>query len=292
MIMAAPESYYDDEFSLDEEQFPMQRAEAAAMLAEEMRREEEALTGGVPWTPPAAPVSAPGPTMADLRSQYNAAVSERDDTAALAAMRQIESARGGDPGSIIRVQTQVPYEIPSPAQQQYEAQQAYQSEIDRGIPPDVAWNRHGPQIMAGTAGSKPMTQYQQAQVERWQKPPMLTPYQEAQIARWKEQDTRKKTPVPAGVATRYKALIAAEMAANMGDDAKEKNRTRWAREGFEQEHPELTGSTSSQSPETKPKISPPSGTGGRVRMRSPDGKVGTIPEAQLDDALAAGWKQL
>lgn len=31
---------------------------------------------------------------------------------------------------------------------------------------------------------------------------------------------------------------------------------------------------------------------GRVRVRNPQGKVGTIPVDQLDDALAAGWKRL
>lgn len=290
--MAESNDYYDDEFSLDEEQFPMQRAEAAAMLAEEMRREEEALTGGVPWTPPAAPVSAPGPTMADLRSQYNAAVGERDDTAALAAMRQIEAARGGDPGSILRVQTQVPYEIPSPAQQQYEAQQAFQRDVDIGIAPDVAWNRHGPRIMAGTAGAKPMTAYQQAQVERWKKPPTLTPYQEAQIARWKEQETKKKTPVPTGISMRYRALIAEETAANMADDPGAKNRARWAREEFEKQHPELMGVGTTPAATQQATVAPPTSAGSRVRMRSPEGKVGTIPASQLEDALAAGWKRL
>lgn len=156
--MADSEDYYDDEFALDEEQFPMQRAEAAAMLADEMRKEEEALSQvgpGIPYAPPAAPVSVPGPTMADLRGQYNLAVRDRDDMAALSAMREMEAARGGDPGRILRVQTQVPYEIPSPAQQQYEAQQAYMRELDMGVPQQTAFAKYAPVMLSGqTAASK------------------------------------------------------------------------------------------------------------------------------------------
>lgn len=297
--MAESDNFYDDEFALDEEQFPMQRAEAAAMLADEMRKEEEALSQvgpGIPYAPPAAPVSMPGPTMADLRGQYNLAVRDRDDMAALSAMREMEAARGGDPGRILRVQTQVPYEIPSPAQQQYEAQQAYMRELDMGVPQQTAFAKYAPVMLQG----------QNAAAMKAFVPPKTLPLQLRNIAgvgyEW-DPNTGTVTPrtparpqkpiVAQGVLNMHRALIAQEIQANQGEDAGAKNKARFAREAFEKEHPEVMGqSATTAAPMQSTVTAPPVWSEPRVRMRSPSGALGSIPRSQVDDAIKAGYKRL
>ena len=44
-----------------------------------------------------------------------------------------------------------------------------------------------------------------------------------------------------------------------------------------------------QRPQTRTAVSAPAGQGQRIRVRSKDGKIGTIPASQLDEALAAGY---
>lgn len=44
-----------------------------------------------------------------------------------------------------------------------------------------------------------------------------------------------------------------------------------------------------QRPQTRTAVSAPAGQGERIRVRSKDGKIGTIPASQLDEALAAGY---
>lgn len=54
--------------------------------------------------------------------------------------------------------------------------------------------------------------------------------------------------------------------------------------------PSTTGTT--PAPVAAPRVAPPSTGGSKIRMRNPQGKVGTLPSSQVDDAVAAGWSRL
>jgi hypothetical protein len=51
--------------------------------------------------------------------------------------------------------------------------------------------------------------------------------------------------------------------------------------------PTATGTTP-----IRPNVAKPKASTARIRVRNPQGKIGSIPADQLDDALAAGWKRM
>lgn len=184
------DDFYDDyDFPPEEELFPMERAESAVMLAQEMKREEDQLLG-LPFDEPpapaiglvpvdeppapaitfAAPQPQPGPAFAmapqapivssplpeqtaqDRRAAYDMAIRRQDDRAALSAYQNMAAAGEGMPGVIsIRSDLQPIPEPVSPAQMQYEAQRSYMDEINRGVPQQNAFAKYGPLMFPPSA---------------------------------------------------------------------------------------------------------------------------------------------
>lgn len=143
----------NDEFYLPEDWDtfdPQAEADAAVTLIDRMKQEEDSLFDvgpGLAYQPQPAPVSSPY----DPRDAYNLAVRRFDDRAALAAMQQIY------PGErIIGVNTSPPGSygeaMPSAAQVQFEAQQRYVRDIERGVPQSSALANWGPLMMQAAAG--------------------------------------------------------------------------------------------------------------------------------------------
>jgi organic radical activating enzyme len=71
-----------------------------------------------------------------------------------------------------------------PAMQHFAAMRGYQSDLERGGDKQVARDKWLPMMLTGTRG---LTPFQQAQIDRWQQPKTATPYQEAQMERWKNE---------------------------------------------------------------------------------------------------------
>lgn len=268
---------FGDWMDYPDERDPISEAQAATMLADEMRREEAALSDigqgiALPVSPPvmSQPVLG-GPGVEDWRNYVQETMRDR---------------------GVMPLPSGVDYESQAAAEQarsKFEAQQLYNFYVNNGMAPEEALAQSGAGMFTATApgAPKPMSAYQQAQVQRWQQPPQLTPYQQAQIGRWTAQDAAKaaKPVIAPGVSVRYKALIAAEQAAMQGDDPAEKNMARWARESFEKQHPELMGETTgtdTAGPVMPPieNISTPRVTGQKypdgTRLRKSDGSIWVV----------------
>ena len=148
---------------------------------------EGALMQSAPGTrmnlmPPPAPV--PPQSQAAMRARLAAGTGAESDPAALSRLQAADQ-----PGSrTIAVRSEPQYSDASLANQRNAMLYNAMKKFDAGD--------RSPEVMAaamGSAAPKAMTPYQQAQVERWNKPSTITPYQQAEIERWKRQDLKPET---------------------------------------------------------------------------------------------------
>lgn len=75
-----------------------------------------------------------------------------------------------------------------PEMRQFYAQQQIRNAVASGMPMDEAVQTYGSEFFT-RAGSKPMTEFQRAQVAHWAQPKLPSPMQVAQMDRWKKQMT-------------------------------------------------------------------------------------------------------
>lgn len=194
--------YYDypDERDPDYET-ALERARTAGEVADQMRAEEDALLDleglsprteigpGGTYSPPAPVMSQPIPPGAG-------------PAIAPPSGRVIQMPQVFDPEAATQALA---------AQQKYEAMRMYQFLTANGMPASQALQQTGVDIfspgMTGSAtGAKPMSEYQRAQVARWNQEPELTPFQQAQVERWKRQEEATANKPDRSVASRISRL--------------------------------------------------------------------------------------
>lgn len=190
---------YDEQDYSDypDERDPWAEAAAARDIADAMRAEEDKLAE-MDMFPTDVGVISPGPGMS-----YDAGPMPVSQpwTPELTPLERMQAR--DQPGSRTIMMTESsPYSqdalIAQEAQRRYEAGRMYDFYVNNGMDPAEAMAETGIGMFGGTSTStygKPMTAYQRAQVERWNKPQGLTPYQQAQVSRWERQDASKRDPL-------------------------------------------------------------------------------------------------
>lgn len=96
---------------------------------------------------------------------------------------------GGPNPNVIGVQTNIPQPAPTANEMQFQAQQGYLNDLQRGVPKAQAMQKWGPLMLSGTGAAQQFAKSATAQQG-------MTPYQQAQSAHWQSlQEAAKNKPV-------------------------------------------------------------------------------------------------
>lgn len=239
-------------------------------LVEEMRREEQALTASPPIgiAPPLdlpvgsgrmymGPALAPGAEQA-FRQMPSGTSLNLAPPPSEPPVGELERLRASDVPGVSRtlsIRRDVPIPIPEDAKAaQFAMISEYQRMRAAGVPEGEAVSRVGLNYFTPQGRYNRMTPYQELSTGLRER--QLNLQEQAQQERFAREARKESAQVSPTVAARYRALVNAETKAADSFDPAVANRARWAREGFEAEHPELVAKPTA--------ITPPKSTSPRV----------------------------
>lgn len=155
-------------------------------------------------------------------------------------LTQLENIQAASPpwATPISIRRDVPMPIPEdPGAARFALISEYQRMRAAGVPESEAVSRVGLDYFLPQGRYSRLTPYQELSTGLRER--QLDLAEQAQRERLARESRREASYISPAVSARYKSLLSAEAKASDSMDAGAANRARWAREGFENEHPEL-----------------------------------------------------
>lgn len=190
-----------------------------------------------------------------------------------------------------------------PMMQRFAMQEQVKRAVAGGMPFEQAFALYAPGMLGRGRGDytgvRPLTEWQKWQMQNRKTPRPMTERDQAYIDSLKAKEKRaesaneKKEQLPTqSQVLAYKAAKATILRAQekLDEVVKDSPEYKDVQDQIRQAK-EFAKDYEGKFVNLKKGSAKSAGTSGRVRMINPEGKAGTLPEDQVEDAIAAGWKR-